>query len=30
MGEEKMQIIKRSGSEENFDINKIIVAITKA
>ena len=25
-----MQIIKRSGSEENFDINKIIVAITKA
>ena len=25
-----MQIIKRSGSEETFDINKIIVAITKA
>ncbi len=25
-----MQIIKRSGSEETFDINKIIIAITKA
>ncbi len=29
-GKEKMKIIKRNGSEADFDINKIIVAVSKA
>ena len=29
-GEGRMKIIKRNGSEETFDINKIVRAVTKA